>query len=150
MTNDKYPEGEDWVWIAADSQGQVGAFVTGGLGPIPIELIQVSEIEDVEARLAELPRITTAKLLVRLPRPNDFIEVAERGFFAYDWSDVHRAKSAEIGSYELIAAPSQPVSLVQLPAAVARIAAQITLGDTLFGAAETLDVRRYITCIEGR
>jgi hypothetical protein len=33
-----YPDGWDVTWLAADVEGRVGAFVTGGEGPIPAAL----------------------------------------------------------------------------------------------------------------
>src|SRR5512138_1586037 len=87
-----YPDGVDCGWIAADRDGRVGVFVTGGRGPIPrIALLPGRPpVEDVESVLNSLRSFTTAKVLVSLKRPDDFVELAQRGLFAYDWTDVHR------------------------------------------------------------
>jgi hypothetical protein len=84
-----YPDGVDCVWVAFDRDGHLGAFVTGGSGPIPVHLLApgLLAVEDIETRLALLPRVSAAGLLVQIKRPDDFVAMAERGLFVYDWSD---------------------------------------------------------------
>jgi hypothetical protein len=108
-----YPEGFDCIWIACDRGGRVGAFVTAGFGPIPLQVLGSSALpfDDIEARLRLLPRVASARLLVQLPRPDDFVVMAERGLFVFDWTDVHRPRSESVDAYELIAIPERPIAL---------------------------------------
>ena len=50
-------------------------------------------------------------MLVDLPRPDDFIDLAKRGFYVYDWSDIHKVQRSETNCYELIAVPTIPINL---------------------------------------
>jgi hypothetical protein len=151
MAGKQYPVGVDCVWLALDQEGHVAAFATGGSGPMPLHLLEAQGqvVENIEARLGELSRTAVARLLVSLKRPDDFVDIAERGIFAYDWSDVHRAERDEIHAYELIAAPSEPIKITALPDDVARLAAKTKLGNVTFGIEATLDVRQSVGCVEG-
>ena|ERR1043166_7291195 len=92
MTACVYPNGLDCVWLASDRTGHVEAFVTAGAGPIPVAALSGASlpIGDVEQAVCELPRISNVRLLVQMRRPDDFIEMAQRGAFTYDWHDIHR------------------------------------------------------------
>jgi hypothetical protein len=93
MTTQPYPGQIDCVWIASDRDGHVGAFVTAGVGPIPELALNSAEpllVEDIEEAILKLPKVSDCRLLVSIPRPDSFIDMAERGLFVYDWSDVHR------------------------------------------------------------
>jgi hypothetical protein len=142
-----YPEGEDCVWIGSDREGRVGAFVTGGEGPIPagVLLSHRLSVGEIEGRLGELPSVTSALLLVPLKRPDDFMELARRGFFAYDWTDVHRTSSEALHAYEQIAIPETPISAVELPAEIAALLEGITL-NVSFAQVTKIDVTKYLDC----
>ncbi|MBY5462919.1 hypothetical protein ELG97_00955 [Rhizobium leguminosarum] len=72
-------------------------------------------LENVDALLADLPSISESNLLVPYPRPDDFIAIAQKGLFVYDWPDVHRLERDCTRKYEKVAAPSNPASLQKLP-----------------------------------
>jgi hypothetical protein len=135
MTQRTYPTGLDCVWIACDARGQLGAFTTGGVGPIPIQALSddVVALEDIEEKLHQLPRVSIARLLVSMKRPDDFVALAERGLFVYDWHDVHRTTQASKNMYELIAAPVSPISLNVLPDSLAKLAASVRFSRSPFG-----------------
>src|SRR4051812_47975150 len=101
MEERHYPKGIDCVWIGYDREGRVGVFATGGEGPIPALALEAKRIplEEIESRLLRLPPTTSGRLLVPLKRPDDFLDPARRGLFAYDWSDAHRNRSEKIGKY---------------------------------------------------
>lgn len=147
-----YPEGIDYVWIALDRNGHVAAFVTGGSGPIPFRLLQLKDdlMGGIEEQINALPRRSSAQLLVSLKRPDDFIDIAERGIFAYDWSDVHRTKGSETFAYELIACPSDPVNVGQLPMEMAVLVAKNRLDDVTFESSARLDIHQSVSCVAGR
>jgi len=47
--------------------------------------------------------------------------MAERGLYAFDWTDAHRVSSAERNVYKLVAEPSQPLNVAQLPDSLRRL-----------------------------
>lgn len=150
MTAQSYPDGIDCVWLAADSDGHVAAFATAGSGPIPVGVLESAEcaIEDIEGKIVEMPRTGSAQLLVSLKRPDDFIDIAERGIFAYDWSDVHRTQRDRTGAYEPIAVPTSPIKCSQLPPELARLVARSKLEGVTFATEKKLDVRKLISCVD--
>ena len=101
MTKQVYPTGLNSVWIAKDRNGHLGAFVTGGIGPIPDRALNRDflAVEDIEEAVCKLPLVSDSRLLVTMKRPDAFVAIAKRGFFVYDWRDVHRT---ERESYEKI------------------------------------------------
>lgn len=147
MKERNYPEDLDCGWIAADREGRVGVFVTGGRGPVPrVALLpERPPVEEIEFFLGALPSFTTARVVVQLKRPDDFVESAERGFFAYDWTDVHRAEREALGSYELIAAPDKPISIKELPKEITDLLQGIVL-DVSFTQERLIDVTKYLEC----
>ncbi len=83
MTQDDL-DGMDVAWMAVDALGSVAIFTTGGVRPVPSTA--VASIDITEPEVDSLPEISSFDLLVNLPRPDDFVSFAKRGFFAYDWS----------------------------------------------------------------
>jgi hypothetical protein len=148
--NTSYPEGIDIVWLAADGSGNVGTFVTGGSGPIPSDVLNSKNgpLEDVEELLCDVPRISEAHLLVNVKRPDDFVAMAERGFYVYDWSDVHRTAREAIGGYELVAEPLSPLSTQHIDSKIAAALRGIKLKDASFPEMRVLDVRKHLACRE--
>ncbi|HWJ10177.1 MAG TPA: hypothetical protein VNS46_12425 [Nocardioides sp.] len=103
-----YPSEWDVEWVAIDSVGRVGVFTTGGAGPIPRAYLERAELRgEIRAAVWAMPERTESVLLVRMPRPDDYEAFARRGFFAFDWRDVHRV-SARSGRYEIQARPRAP------------------------------------------
>ena len=96
------------MWLASDRNGNFASFVTGGEGPIPIDVLNFERtpVEDIERLVCQMPIVSTVHMLVTLKRPDSFIELAERGIFVYDWTDVHRTQSKAIHVYEPVAAPT--------------------------------------------
>ncbi|WP_325435215.1 hypothetical protein [Pseudomonas nitroreducens] len=125
-------DGLDVAWIAVDALGQVAIFTTGGAGTVPFTAVASIDITELEVDL--LPETSGFDLLVNLPRPDDFVRFAKRGFFAYDWSDVHRVTQLRIEGYELQARPLRPLTLKELPASMQLAAAATELPDVSFGA----------------
>ena len=148
MATREYPDGLDCIWLAVDGNGHLGAFVTGGAGPIPTSALSESSfpIEDVEAEVCGLPNISEARLLVPMKRPDDFIEMAQRGFFVYDWRDVHRTLHESKHAYELIAVPLTPLRVNELPDHIWKLATTATLPGLAFVEELALDVEAVLQC----
>jgi hypothetical protein len=150
MSVKPYPEGVDCVWLASDQAGHVGAFITAGMGPLPETALDASHIpvEDVEGRLCQLPVVSKAQLLVSVKRPDDFLDLAERGVFVYDWTDIHRAAHDALQVYEPVAVPLTPVTVDSLPSDLAVLAEAVQLAKVVFSSNVPLDVRAHVKCVE--
>ena len=109
FTLDSPLHGGDYGWLASDRLGQCAYMITAGVGPVPAGLD-----EDEYQKITEL-----GDELIRYPVISDFVvctdpysildsftELAQRGIFAYDWSDVHVTSQFKRNAFELIAEPS--------------------------------------------
>ena len=106
-----YPFGDDVEWVAVDRWGRVGIFTTGGVGPIPRAYLEAPEaFQQVKELIWRSPECTEATLLTNVRSPDDFVAFARRGFFAFDWADVHRVRD-QSGRYELQARPLVPLGV---------------------------------------
>lgn len=121
----------DAAWLAVDAIGQVALFTTGGDGPIPDSALPSTDT--AESDVLSLPETCDCILLVKIKRPDDFVAFARRGFFAYDWSDVHRPQKQALGGYELQALPARPLCYADLPPALRALTTNTKLLDTTFG-----------------
>jgi hypothetical protein len=137
--------------LASDRDGHLGAFVTGDVGPIPIQALNCEDalIEDIEELICNLPNASTALLLVSIKRSDDFVDLAERGVFVYDWSDVHRTARESIHAYELVATPVSPITVKMLPVKLASVAIALKFVDIAFADGQPLDIRTHMKCGEG-
>ena len=145
-----YPEGIDCVWLASDQEGHLGAFITAGIGPIPVAALDPSHmpVEDIEERICQLPLVSQARLLVSVKRPDDFIDLAERGLFVYDWTDINRTAREALHVYEPVAVPSTPITASSLPSDLAALAKILRLADVRFTASDAVDIRAHLSCAE--
>lgn len=150
MSTQPYPKGIDCVWLAADRDGHLGAFITAGVGPIPVEALDSVSmpVEDIEGRLCQLPSMSQAQLLVSVKRPDDFIDLAERGVFVYDWTDINRTAHEALRVYEPVAAPTKPITASSLPSDLAALTKVLRLADVVFAAGEAVDIRAHLSCAE--
>lgn len=123
-------EGFDIFWIASDSLQQVGMFATGGDGPIP--WTARPWIYNAEEQALMLSVVCAVELKIPYPRPDDFMALAERGFFSFDWTDVHKPSIQATSAYEMVCRPASPLTVDQLPPSL-RVAALATkiIGKTL-------------------
>jgi hypothetical protein len=150
MTRRSYPSDFDCVWIASDMDGRLGAFVTAGVGPIPDQALdyELIGIEQMEDAVCKLPHVSGARLVVQLKRPDDFIDLAERGFFVYDWQDCHRTTRESTNLYELMAVPLSPINAVVLPKPLRELVAVVKFEDIAFAEENAIDVRSRFSCCE--
>lgn len=141
-----YPDGTDYEWCGCDADGHVAVFTTAGLGPIPVAALRDSGLTHalLEA-VRSLPSRGSATMLVRLPRPDNFIQFASRGLFAYDWQDAHRTHKWS-GGYELLARPQRPLQLAEVPQPFQLVLRELTLAGVRFADTDALDVRKHFDC----
>ena len=131
----------DVVWLAADTADHLAAFVTGGEGPIPLAALPA--VEDSETDALSLPEVCEHRLLVTYPRPEDFIALARRGLYVYDWSNVHRTRAEQLAGYELVAVPSAPLQLREAIQGVRASAELVRFPGAVFGSAQVLEVEAH-------
>ena len=148
MDERPYPEGVDCYWLASDRIGQLGVFVTGGSGPIPAQaLLLTYPLDQIEEMILALSKASDIDLRVRVPRPDRFVALAERGFFVYDWSDVHRTEQY-IDEYELMALPYRPLTLDLLPESLSDSARAVRFSAVSFATAWRVDTRAHMASRE--
>lgn len=150
MSLKPYPAGVDCVWLASDKEGHLGAFITAGTAPIPVSVLGPGymPVDDVEGRLCQLPPVSEARLLVLVKRPDDFIDLAQRGLFVYDWTDINRTAREALGVYEPVAVPSKPITVNFLPGDLAASARAIRLSAIAFACGDAVDIRAHLKCVE--
>lgn len=150
MERRSYPHGIDTSWLASDKNGHLGLFITAGAGPIPMAALgsPFASLDDLEEQVWTLPIVAAAKLLVSVNRPEDFIGLAQRGIFTYDWSDVHRSTRSAVHAYEMVAAPDKPIELTSLPVNMAHFAGSVRFSDVVFASEKIIDIRALASCSE--
>jgi hypothetical protein len=138
------------VWLASDRQGHLGAFITAGIGPIPKKALDASQmaIEEIEGSLCQLPSVSQAHLLVSVPRPDDFIDLAERGLFVYDWTDINRTVDKALCVYEPVAVPVTPITIGSLPVELSALARVLKIANVDFLDGDAINIRAHLICIE--
>jgi len=144
----EYPEQVDCVWLAVDSLGHVAAFITAGVGPIPERVLKNEmPISEIESKLLELPVVTQADLVAKIPSPESFIALAERGLFVFDWQNAHRGRSEVKPGYDLVAVPVRPIKITEIPTNLANIAVNGDLKKHIFAQDNLLDVGSTLPCL---
>jgi hypothetical protein len=127
-------EGREYDWLAVDSVGQVGFFSTAGGGYAPEACLQDTDAHDRAIRLVlGFPKTTDALLAPRVGKgcDNDWLKMAERGFFAFDSDHLG-------GSYTLVGIPSLAVSIDDLPESVVAIVRSVRLPELNFSQAKEI------------
>lgn len=109
----KYTDGIDLVWVCVDKDGYIGAFVTAGIGEIPEIILENNNLlfEKIEDEILSLNKSSNVILTAQLPKSEDFMEIAKRGIFVYDWDNYHQEYSSQPQAYELIATPTTPITV---------------------------------------
>lgn len=101
-------------WLAVDNKGQLGIFAASMNAPIPEKVKSSFEnYEKLRQRIDLVPKATISILVT--PAKGDFsnwIRFAEKGFFAFDFQDVHRTEKKN--QYDLIAKPARPLIIDEL------------------------------------
>jgi hypothetical protein len=137
------PIGLDYDWLASDADGHIARFTTAGLGPIPTAVIAVGHTESLTRAL---PFIGDYEMRVTLPDPTDFINIARRGFFGYDWRDA--ARTARLTkSYEIVSLPLRPVRFEELPPELQQLAGLVRFESLRFMTSDCICVGRLLECM---
>jgi hypothetical protein len=129
----------EFDWFAVDGSGQLGHFATAGFGPAPAAVIaRLDEMRDLGQRVLCLP--VTGEATGHLSGEiEDWLEMARRGLFAYDWKHWD-------GPYQRAATPGRPVALGDLPAEVREIVQVVRWPDVNFAQALTVRPEELCPC----
>jgi len=130
----------DCAWLVSDIADRLAAVVTAGAGPLPESVFDGPvHLFDLEHRLRQLPVVGAANALIEDGDTTSFLDLARRGLFVFDWTDVHRTVRAEIGAYQLVAVPACAIHTSDLPADLGTVALRQRLSSA-FGDRLTLDM----------
>ncbi len=135
-----------------DKFGSLASFTTAGVGPIPKELVRrfPKEFRYTEERIIDLPVISKSILHVEMNDPSSFIDIAKRGIYVFDWSDVHMRQKYALDAYELTVTPLQPLKAQSLPQNLEIFTDLIAFPDEDFSKAKTIDPRLSMSCVDGK
>jgi hypothetical protein len=104
-------------WLAVDNKGQLGIFTAVMNAPIPDKVKSSFEnYKDLRQRIELTPKTTEAIVVTREKGDfSDWTAYADKGFFAFDFQDIHRTDKKN--QYDLIAKPARPLTIdkLQLP-----------------------------------
>jgi hypothetical protein len=130
-------EGGEFDWFAVDGCGHIGHFATAGYGPIPAAVLaRLNGIRDLDEQILQLPVVGDAT--GHLPgKIEDWLEMARRGLFAYDWKHWH-------GPSQRAATPSTPIGLAGLPRDLREMVRLVTWAGVNF--ADLMTVRPEELC----
>ena len=146
-----YPKSQDMVWLACDRGGRLGAFVTAELGPIPIPALMSDSpaVEEIEEIVLSLPRVSDVAsepgCFYKSTMPASFLDLAARGLFVYDWTDVHRTTSYLL-AYERVATPTRPLLLETLRHELMTAMRPVRFGVLEFCASLVVDPHAHTPC----
>jgi len=102
-------------------------------------------VEQAEELIEQLAPVGGSKLLVMLPRPDEYIGFAGRGFFAYDWPDVART----IGysrCYEIVARPEVYRTLGNISVELQAVARLVVFATLSFAQADSIPIEELLAC----
>jgi len=118
----------DCAWLACGTLGRLAVLITAGRGPVPAAVFEGQiDIFDIEEQLGALPYNGAVRLRLSAKDVPSFTALAERGLFAFDWSDIHKVGANQTNAYELMAVPSASRHLLDLPDDLHRTAEWVRL-----------------------
>ncbi len=131
--------GGEFDWFAVDGEGHVGHFATAGGGPVPSAIVaRLDELLHLDQQILGLPVIGDAS--GHLPgRIEDWLEMARRGLFSYDWQ--HWS-----GPYHRAAAPRVPIRIADLPADLQEAVRVVEWPGVRFGELQSLRPEELCPC----
>ena len=145
----KYPEGIDIAWVASDAQGNLGVFITAGVGPIAMPAMRFldEELQCPEEMIAKLPEGGGSDLLMDAPDTSSYSRMADRGFYVFDWTDVY-ATDGFLEKYELVATPRNPARTADLPPELSSACEATKFADINFAATTDVDPASEFECVQ--
>lgn len=133
----QYPKDPGFAWLAVDDSRHVGILFSLGKGPVPSEVLQAGGPVGtvlLEA-LGKLAIVGTAELRFASDAVPNAAELAALGLYVMIWTGDKPQCAVQADVYEITQAPSYPLSVDQLPEALAKLAYVSYLEGTNFPAA---------------
>src|SRR4051794_3757727 len=132
-------EGSEFDWFAVDGHGCVGHFSSTGFGPVPVAILaRVDELRDLYSRVLGSPIVGDAT--GHMPGLiDDWLEMARRGLFSYDWQ--HWS-----GPYHWAATPSVLVRVDDLPAQLRKAVCVVEWPDVRFASLPSIRPEELCPC----
>jgi hypothetical protein len=141
------PIGLDYAWLACDADGHVGRFTNVAEGPVPAVVLAVRELADrADALTRSLPFVGRHQMRVSLPDPTDFIRLARRGLFGYDWQDATRT-TGHTSCYEVVSVPARALRVEELPPEMRQLAELVRFRGLRFADSNTIRVGGLLECV---
>jgi len=139
------PEGMDLEWFAVDRDGHLGFFTSNGSRILPEPVLRSWDAwQWIRQTMKTLPRPGVGTLVVtREGNQEDWIEMAARGLFAYDFNP-HDPAMDEEGDYQRIATPSQALIVDALDERIRRELAAVTMKTLCFAETEGIGKDRVL------
>ena len=133
-------DGIDLGWFAVDKDGHVGFFTSAGSLIVPEAVLQSRETyESLSKAIKSLP--PAGKGSVQHSgggNRKDWIEMAARGLFAYDFKS-YDTEVYKNGDYQIIALPSRPLVIASLSEAVGPALSAVTMKTVCFAHAKLIE-----------
>jgi hypothetical protein len=120
--------GREFDWIATDDFGYIGYFSTAGVAPVPDTCLSNGiRYDGLFENVTALPVVSQVTVIDESVRDiADWIAVAKRGLYAYDWS-------RRISRYCIVAYPDQPANVGSLPEELRTLAIAVKFPDGFAG-----------------
>lgn len=144
----EYPHGLDCIWIAADLYGNLAAFVTAGQAPIPnvaLENSSYMSLSDMGNYIDTLPKKGGYKLFSEDTDTDYFNNLAELGFYVYDWQDIHRPIVQCSDCYEIVSIPLSLLKMIEFDELYPDHKSFVKLESVQFGISEKISVKKLIS-----
>ena len=118
--------------------------------PIPTVVLRQGAlpITEIEPLILAMPRVSAAVVKVAVPDTDPFVNLAERGFFVYDWVDECEVPSG-FGAYEIDAVPGSPIGIETISGVLAT-AVMPRFWKMRFAECAFVDVRTEMRCCESK
>jgi hypothetical protein len=141
------PIGLDYAWLACDTDEHVARFTNAGAGPVPTAVLAVRELADrTESLVRTLPFVGKYEMRAGLPDSTDFIRIARRGLFGFDWRDGART-AGHSGCYEIVSRPLHPLRLKELPRELQQLAGLVRFESLRFVTSDRICVGAFLECV---
>lgn len=83
---------------------------------------------------------------VNLPDPTDFILIARRGLYGFDWQDATRTAGHSHG-YEIVSVPTRALRVDELPSNLRRLAELVRFRGLQFAGSGSIRIGQLLECV---
>lgn len=131
----------EFDWFAIDQEGQIAHFSSAGYGVIPT---LVRDNVDQQLKLNEyftkmVEKVTTANLIRGKGKRDDWLNMAQRGLYSYDFKHWD-------GPYILIAKPDVPINIRILPDEIYTLLREVCFCNVDFRELESIRPEDFFPC----